>query len=113
MMDISDGLSSELIHICKQSHCGCRIYEKSIPIDYQTAVGAGEFNMNVTTCAMNGGEDYELLFTCPIGDHDKLDALESNGIRQIGYITKEELMFAVSSHEATVRSLTSLHKAGP
>ena len=91
MMDISDGLSSELIHICKQSHCGCRIYEKSIPIDYQTAVAAEEFNMNVTTCAMNGGEDYELLFTCPIGDHDKLDALESNGIRQIGYITKEEL----------------------
>lgn len=91
MMDISDGLSSELIHICKQSHCGCRIYEKNIPIDYQTAVTAEEFNMNVTTCAMNGGEDYELLFTCPIGDHDKLDALESKGIHQIGYITKEEL----------------------
>jgi thiamine-monophosphate kinase len=91
MMDISDGLSSELLHICHQSHCGCRIYEKNIPIDYQTAVTAEEFNMNVTTCAMNGGEDYELLFTCPIGDHDKLDALESKGIKQIGYITKEEL----------------------
>ncbi len=91
MMDISDGLSSELLHICHQSHCGCRIYEKNIPIDYQTAVTAEEFNMNVTTCAMNGGEDYELLFTCPIGDHDKLNALESQGIRQIGYITKEEL----------------------
>lgn len=91
MMDISDGLSSELLHICKQSHCGCRIYEKNIPIDYQTAVMAEELNMNVTTCAMNGGDDYELLFTCPIGDHDKLDALESKGIKQIGYITKEEL----------------------
>ncbi|HBN46335.1 MAG TPA: thiamine-phosphate kinase [Prevotella sp.] len=91
MMDISDGLSSELIHICKQSHCGCRVYEKNIPIDYQTAVQAEEFNMNVTTCAMNGGEDYELLFTVPIGDHDKLNALESQGIRQIGYITKPEL----------------------
>lgn len=91
MMDISDGLSSELLHICKQSHCGCRIYEKNIPIDYQTAVAAEEFNMNVTTCAMNGGEDYELLFTCPIGDHEKLDALQSQGIRQIGYITKEQL----------------------
>ena len=91
MMDISDGLSSELLHICHQSHCGCRIYEKSIPIDYQTAVMAEEFNMNVTTCALNGGEDYELLFTCPIGDHDKLNALESKGIKQIGYITKPEL----------------------
>ena len=91
MMDISDGLSSELLHICHQSHCGCRIYEKKIPIDYQTAVTAEEFNMNVTTCAMNGGEDYELLFTCPIGDHEKLNALEPKGIRQIGYITKEEL----------------------
>ena len=91
MMDISDGLSSELLHICHQSHCGCRIYEKKIPIDYQTAVTAEEFNMNVTTCAMNGGEDYELLFTCPIGDHEKLTVLEGKGIRQIGYITKEEL----------------------
>ncbi len=91
MMDISDGLSSELIHICRQSHCGCRIYEKNIPIDYQTAVQAEEFNMNVTTCALNGGEDYELLFTVPIGEHDKLNALESQGIRQIGYITKAEL----------------------
>ena len=57
MMDISDGLSSELMHICKQSNCGCRIYEKNIPIDYQTAVMAEELNMNVTTCALNGGED--------------------------------------------------------
>ena len=71
MMDISDGLSSELMHICKQSNCGCRIYEKNIPIDYQTAVMAEEMNMNVTTCALNGGEDYELLFTVPIGDHEK------------------------------------------
>ena len=91
MMDISDGLSSELLHICRQSHCGCRIYEKNIPIDYQTAVTAEEFNMNVTTCAMNGGEDYELLFTCSIGDHEKLNALEDKGIKQIGYITQEEL----------------------
>ena len=91
MMDISDGLSSELLHICRQSHCGCRIYEKNIPIDYQTAVTAEEFNMNVTTCAMNGGEDYELLFTCSIGDHEKLNALEDKGIKQLGYITKEEL----------------------
>ena len=89
MMDVSDGLSSELMHICEQSHCGCRVYEKNIPIDYQTAVQAEEFNMNLTTCAMNGGEDYELLFTVPIGDHEKIEAIE--GIRQIGYITKEAL----------------------
>lgn len=89
MMDISDGLSSELHHICEQSQCGCRIYEKSLPIDYQTAVMAEELNMNVTTCALNGGEDYELLFTVPIGDHEKLEALE--GVKQIGYITKKEL----------------------
>ena len=89
MMDISDGLSSELMHICEQSHCGCRVYEKNIPIDYQTAVQAEEFNMNLTTCAMNGGEDYELLFTVPIGDHEKVEAME--GVRQIGYITKESL----------------------
>jgi thiamine-monophosphate kinase len=89
MMDISDGLSSELLHICNKSHCGCRIYENKIPIDYQTAVMAEELNMNVTTAAMNGGEDYELLFTCSIGDYEKLQDLEDTGIRQIGYITKE------------------------
>lgn len=89
MMDISDGLSSELMHICKQSNCGCRIYEKNIPIDYQTAVMAEELNMNVTTCALNGGEDYELLFTVPIGDHEKIEAME--GVKLIGHITKAEL----------------------
>ena len=72
MMDISDGLSSELHHICEQSGVGCRIYEKNLPIDYQTAVMAEELNLNVTTCALNGGEDYELLFTVPIGDHEKI-----------------------------------------
>jgi len=89
MMDISDGLSSELIHICKQSHVGCRIFEKQIPIDYQTAVMAEELNMNVTTCALNGGEDYELLFTVPIGDHEKIQQLDD--IRLIGHITQENL----------------------
>ena len=89
MMDISDGLSSELMHICKQSHVGCRVFEKQIPIDYQTAVMAEELNMNVTTCALNGGEDYELLFTVPIGDHEKITALED--VKLIGHITKESL----------------------
>ena len=89
MMDVSDGLSSELIHICKQGHVGCRIYEKNIPIDYQTAVMAEEMNMNVTTCALNGGEDYELLFTVPIGDHAKIEQLDD--VKLIGHITRESL----------------------
>lgn len=89
MMDISDGLSSELMHICKQSNCGCRLYEKNIPIDYQVAVTAEEFNMNLTTCALNGGEDYELLFTVPIGDLSKVEAMED--VKLIGHITKPEL----------------------
>ena len=88
MMDISDGLSSELMHICKQSGVGCRIFEKEIPIDYQTAVMAEEMNMNVTTCALNGGEDYELLFTVPIGDLDKVKDME--GVRMIGHITDQK-----------------------
>ena len=89
MMDISDGLSSELMHICKQSGVGCRIFEKQIPIDYQTAVMAEELNMNVTTCALNGGEDYELLFTVPIGDHEKIQDLED--VKLIGHITNASL----------------------
>lgn len=89
MMDISDGLSSELMHICKQSNVGCRVFEKNLPIDYQTAVMAEEMNMNVTTCALNGGEDYELLFTVPIGDYAKIETLED--VRLIGHITKPEL----------------------
>lgn len=87
MMDVSDGLSSELMHICKQSHVGCRIFEKQLPIDYQTAVMAEELNMNVTTCALNGGEDYELVFTVPIGDLQKVEALDD--VKLIGHITEE------------------------
>ena len=87
MMDVSDGLSSELHHICKQSGVGCRIFEKNLPIDYQTAVMAEEMEMNVTTCALNGGEDYELVFTVPIGDHDKIEQMDD--IHLIGYITDQ------------------------
>ena len=89
MIDISDGLSSELMHICTQSNTGCRIYEDRLPIDYQTAVMAEELNMNVSTCALNGGEDYELLFTVPLTEHDKVSNIQ--GIKVIGYITKPEL----------------------
>ena len=97
MMDISDGLSSELMHICSQSKVGCRVYEEHIPIDYQTAVMAEEFNMNLTTCALNGGEDYELLFTVPIADHEKVSEME--GVKLIGHITKPELGCALITRD--------------
>lgn len=89
MMDISDGLSSELLHISKESNVGCRIYEERIPIDYQTAAMAEQFSMNLVTAALNGGEDYELLFTVPLTDHDKVS--EMKGVKIIGHITKPEL----------------------
>ena len=97
MMDISDGLSSELLHICTQSKVGCRVYEEHIPIDYQTAVTAEEFNMNLTTCALNGGEDYELLFTVPIADHEKISEME--GVKLIGHITGPELGCALITRD--------------
>jgi thiamine-monophosphate kinase len=84
MIDISDGLASELLHICKQSGVGCKIYEERIPIDYQTAMMAEQFNMNLTTVALNGGDDYELLFTAPLSLHEKIEELD--GIRLIGHI---------------------------
>lgn len=89
MIDISDGLSSELMHLCKASGCGCRIYEERIPIDYQTAATAEEFNLNVYTCALNGGEDYELLFTVPLADHERIAKVDD--VKIIGRITRPEL----------------------
>ena len=103
MMDISDGLSSELMHICSQSKMGCRVYEDRIPIDYQTAVMAEEFNMNLTTCALNGGEDYELLFTVPLSMHDKVSELE--GVKVIGHITKPELGCALVTRDGNEMEL--------
>ncbi|MEG0950009.1 MAG: thiamine-phosphate kinase [Bacteroidales bacterium] len=97
MMDISDGLSSELMHICTQSNAGCRIYEEKIPIDYQTAVQAEEFNMSLLTAAMNGGEDYELLFTVPLGKHDLIESMP--GVRIIGHITQPSLGCAMITRD--------------
>lgn len=88
MMDVSDGLSSELLHICKQSNVGCRVYEEKIPIDYLTAAQADEFSMNLTTAALNGGEDYELLFTIPLALHDKIKEIEQ--IHIIGHTTNAD-----------------------
>lgn len=97
MIDVSDGLSSELLHICKASGTGCRVYEDKIPIDYQTAIMAEEFNMNLVTAAMNGGEDYELLFTVPITDHEKIEKMK--GVSMIGYVTEAKLGAALVSRD--------------
>lgn len=97
MMDISDGLSSELLHICSQSHTGCRVYEDRIPIDYQTAVMAEELNMNLVTAALNGGEDYELLFTVPLSAHEEVSKIP--GVHLIGHITKEDLGCAMITRD--------------
>lgn len=86
MIDISDGLASEILHICKDSGIGCNIYEDKIPIDYQTFKMAEELNMNATVCALSGGEDYELLFTVPLDKFDLLTALP--GISIIGHTCK-------------------------
>lgn len=88
MMDISDGLSSEIKHICHQSGVGCAIYEDKLPIDLKAAELAEEMNLNIVTCALNGGEDYELLFTCDLKDYEKLIPLED--VYLVGHITKPE-----------------------
>ena len=103
MIDISDGLSSELMHICKQSKAGCRIYEERIPIDYQTAIMAEELNLNVITCALNGGEDYELLFTVPIADHEKVAAMKD--VKVIGHIVDESMGLALITRDGVEMEL--------
>ena len=103
MIDISDGLSSELIHICKQSKVGCRIYEERIPIDYQTAIMAEELNINVVTCALNGGEDYELLFTVPIADHEKVASMKD--VHIIGHIVGRDMGNAMITRDGVEMEL--------
>ncbi len=88
MIDISDGLSSEMLHICKNSEVGCRIYQNKIPIDPHTLMMASEFNMEPVICALHGGEDYELLFTVPLADHKKVSSIKE--IHIIGKITGKE-----------------------
>ncbi len=97
MIDVSDGLSSELLHICKASNTGCRVYEDRIPIDYQTAVMAEELNMNLVTAALNGGEDYELLFTVPLTDHERVSSMK--GVHVIGRITRPKLGCALVTRD--------------
>ncbi len=88
MIDISDGLSSEILHICKQSNVGCILYEEKIPIAEESRQAAFKFNMDPTVCALSGGEDYELLFTIKQDDYEKLK--ENEDISVIGYITEPE-----------------------
>ncbi|MFM1857775.1 MAG: hypothetical protein RLZ05_835 [Bacteroidota bacterium] len=88
MMDISDGLSSELLHICKQSQLGCVLYEDKLPIAEATRQAAFKFELDPTACALSGGEDYELLFTIPQADYDKLVLNEQ--ISVVGYMTEAE-----------------------
>jgi len=88
MIDISDGLSSEILHICKQSEVGCSIYEEKLPMDPQFISVCEEFNIDATTIAINGGEDYELLFTISLEDFDKIKA--NPNLSVIGHITSQQ-----------------------
>jgi thiamine-monophosphate kinase len=88
MIDVSDGLSSEILHLCKQSNVGCVLYEEKIPIAEDTRMAAFKFNLDPTACALSGGEDYELLFTLKQDDYDKIAA--NTDISVIGYLTDEE-----------------------
>lgn len=88
MMDISDGLSSEILHLCKQSQLGCVLYEEKIPVSEATRLAAFKFEIDPTACALSGGEDYELLFTLSQNDHDKLILNEQ--ISVIGYMTEPD-----------------------
>jgi thiamine-monophosphate kinase len=85
MIDISDGLASEIFHLCKASDLGCTIYDEKIPIDAKTSMAAIDFNIDPVTCALNGGEDYELLFTVSLADYDKIKG--NPHMTVIGHIT--------------------------
>jgi len=86
MMDISDGLSSEMLHICKQSNVGCVLYEDKLPLNEDSKDFAYKLELDPTACALSGGEDYELLFTISQADHEKIT--KNNGLSIIGYITE-------------------------
>ncbi len=102
MIDISDGLASELIHICRASGTGCAIYEDKIPVDPATHSAAADFNLNATVCALSGGEDYELLFTVKLADLEKIKKIKD--ISLIGHITeKAQGMFMVTDAGASVQ----------
>ncbi len=88
MIDISDGLASELLHLCKASECGCQVYDERIPLADETKEAAAEFQMEPLVAALHGGEDFELLFTVPLSAFDKVSAIE--GVSVIGNITDKK-----------------------
>jgi len=105
MIDISDGLSSEILHLCTQSKSGVELYEEKIPIDPLTYETAREFNLDPTLCALSGGEDYELLFTVDIGDYEKIKNIKE--ITIIGHITNEAKGRLMVAKAGTVHELTA------
>ena len=105
MIDISDGLASEILHICKQSNVGCRLYEEKIPIDPETRKFASEFNIAPTVCALSGGEDYELLFTVSPADFEKL--VPVNGISVIGHMTASSAGAILIGHDGKIAELVA------
>ena len=105
MIDLSDEMVSDVFQICKESGVGCRIFEEKIPIDYETASMAEEFNMNLTTAALHGGEDYELLFTVPVTMHEKINNLKD--IKVIGYMTDKEDGKMLQTRDGQCFELTS------
>lgn len=113
MIDISDGLSSEILHICKQSELGCVLYEEKIPVGEETKNAAFKFEIDPTACALSGGEDYELLFTIRQADHEKL--ILNNDISVIGYMTDLEegtkiITKGKSTHTITAQGWDALKK---
>ncbi len=105
MIDVSDGLASEILHICKASQVGCKLYEDKIPIDPMTYDTAREFGLDPTVCALNGGEDYELLFTVPQDAYDKVK--NQLDITIIGYITEEAAGCEMISKSGNVHPITA------
>lgn len=105
MIDVSDGLASEILHICKASKVGCKLYEEKIPIDPMTYETAREFGLDPTVCALSGGEDYELLFTVPQSDYDNLKG--QLDITIIGHITEESAGSTMISKSGNVHEITA------
>ena len=105
MIDVTEGLASDLIQICKQSQTGCKIYYSKIPIDYETSKLAEEFNIDPITPALNGGEDYELLFTAPLEDFDKIKTLRS--VKIIGHITTKESGYYIAGDDGSAVELSA------
>jgi thiamine-monophosphate kinase len=98
-IDVSEGLASDLLQICKLSHTGCRIFYDRIPIDRETSRAAGEFEIDPVTTALNGGEDYEILFTVPLENHEKVRDIP--GVKLIGHLTHHDQGCYVVSEAGT------------